>query len=103
MKQVITAPKTGMFRIRVNPDVRRQLEAIYEQNGLTLTDAVNVFFQQSLRAGGFPFPVTTEKTQSSSVKKLSRSLSESCSAVHPAPLLVKNRLPFRRSIHEHLL
>ena len=89
MKQVITAPKTDMFRIRVNPDVRKQLEAIYEQNGLTLTDAVNVFFQQSLRAGGFPFP--------------SRSLSESCSAVHPAPLLVKKRLPFRRSIHEHLL
>lgn len=102
MKQVITAPKTDMFRIRVNPDVRKQLEAIYEQNGLTLTDAVNVFFQQSLRAEDFPFR-SPQKTQSSSAKKPSRSLSESCSAVHPAPLLVKKRLPCWRSIHELLL
>lgn len=84
MKQVITAPKTGMFRIRVNPDVRRQLEAIYEQNGLTLTDAVNVFFQQSLRAGGFPFPVTTENAEQlrqKAVEKLIRALQRgsSCS------------------------
>ena len=100
MKQVITAPKTDMFRIRVNPDVRKQLEAIYEQNGLTLTDAVNVFFQQSLRAGGFPFPVTTENAEQlrhKAVEKLVREL------VHPAPLLVKKRLPCWRSIHEHLL
>ena len=47
MKRAVSAPKTGMFRIRVNPDMRKQLEAIYAQNGLTLTDAVNVFFQQS--------------------------------------------------------
>ena len=59
MKQTVSASKTDMFRIRVNPDMRKQLEAIYAQNGLTLTDAVNVFFQQSLHAGGFPFPVTT--------------------------------------------
>ncbi len=84
MKQVVSAPKTGMFRIRVNPDVRRHLEAIYEQNGLTLTDAVNVFFQQSLRAGGFPFPVTTENAEQlrqKAVEKLIRALQRgsSCS------------------------
>ena len=84
MKQVITAPKTGMFRIRVTPDVRKQLEAIYEQNGLTLTDAVNVFFQQSLRAGGFPFPVTAENAEQlrqKAVEKLIRALQRgsSCS------------------------
>lgn len=77
MKRAISAQKTDMFRIRVNPDVRKQLEAIYEQNGLTLTDAVNVFFQQSLRAGGFPFPVTTENAEQlrqKAVEKLVREL-----------------------------
>lgn len=85
MKQVITAPKTGMFRIRVNPDVRRQLEAIYEQNGLTLTDAVNVFFQQSLRAGGFPFPVTAENAEQlrqKAVEKLIRALQRGSSCFY---------------------
>ena len=59
---LVSLPKTDSFRIRVNPEVRRQLEAIYGRNGLTLTDAVNVFFQQSLNAGGFPFSVTDDNT-----------------------------------------
>ena len=77
MKQAVSASKTDMFRIRVNPDMRKQLEAIYAQNGLTLTDAVNVFFQQSLPAGGFPFPVTTENAEQlrqKAVEKLVREL-----------------------------
>ena len=55
---VISSAKTDMFRMRINPEVRQNLEAVYAKNGLTLTDAVNVFFQQSLNAGGFPFQVT---------------------------------------------
>lgn len=85
MKQAVTAPKTDMFRIWVSPDMRKQLEAIYEQNGLTLTDAVNVFFQQSLRAGGFPFSVTTENAEQihqKAIEKLARELQRglSCSS-----------------------
>mgnify|MGYP001038490110 CR=1 FL=1 len=47
---VISSAKTDMFRMRINPEVRQNLEAVYAKNGLTLTDAVNVFFQQSLNA-----------------------------------------------------
>ena len=43
MKNVVSAPKTDMFRIRINPELRQQLEEVYGKNGLTLTDAVNVF------------------------------------------------------------
>ena len=46
---VISSAKTDMFRMRINPEVRQNLEAVYAKNGLTLTDAVNVFFQQSLK------------------------------------------------------
>ena len=46
MKQILSSPKTDMFRLRINPEVRRDLEAVYARNGLTLTDAINVFFQQ---------------------------------------------------------
>ena len=58
MDNVISSAKTDMFRIRMNPEIREALEQIYAKTGLTLTDAINVFFQQSLNAGGFPFAVT---------------------------------------------
>ena len=54
MDNVISSAKTDMFRIRMNPEIREELEQIYAKTGLTLTDAINVFFQQSLNAGGFP-------------------------------------------------
>ena len=62
MENIVSSAKTDMFRIRINPVLRKQLEDVYGKNGLTLTDAVNVFFQQSLNAGGFPFEVY-EKVQ----------------------------------------
>ena len=49
---------------------------IYAKNGLTLTDAVNVFFQQSLNAGGFPFPVTEDNAEIIKAKALSRLMKE---------------------------
>ena len=61
MENIVSSAKTDMFRIRINPVLRKQLEDVYGKNGLTLTDAVNVFFQQSLNAGGFPFEVNENK------------------------------------------
>lgn len=59
---VATAPKTGTFQMRINPDIKEQLEKIYAKNGLTLTDAINVFLQQSLNSEGLPFLVSPENT-----------------------------------------
>lgn len=73
---VVSAGKTDMFRMRINPEVRRNLESVYAKNGLTLTDAVNVFFQQSLNTGGFPFPVTEENAELVRAKALSRLVKE---------------------------
>lgn len=63
MDNVISSAKTDMFRIRMNPEIREELEQIYAKTGLTLTDAINVFFQQSLNAGGFPFAVTGDNAE----------------------------------------
>lgn len=72
MDSVVSAPKTDMFRLRINPEVRKELEAVYAKNGLTLSDAVNVFFQQSLNAGGFPFAVNESNAELVRAKALSR-------------------------------
>jgi len=76
MDNVVTSAKTDMFRMRVNPNVRQELERVFAKNGLTLTDAVNVFFQQSLNAGGFPFSVTEDNAAVVKAKALSRLVKE---------------------------
>ena len=55
---VTSAPKTATFQMRINPDVKQQVEDIYARQGLTFTDAVNIFIQQSLNMGGLPFLVS---------------------------------------------
>ena len=52
---ITEAPKTGTFQMRINPEIKQQVESLYAKCGMTLTDAVNAFFQQSLNVGGLPF------------------------------------------------
>lgn len=73
---VVSSAKTDMFRMRINPDIRQRLESVYGKAGLTLTDAVNVFFQQSLNAGGFPFQVTENNAEIIKAKALARLMKE---------------------------
>ena len=76
MENIVSSAKTDMFRIRINPVLRKQLEDVYGKNGLTLTDAVNVFFQQSLNAGGFPFEVNENNAEIIKAKAMARSMKE---------------------------
>ena len=46
MHNVINAQKDAVFRIRMNAEVKSELEEVFAKNGLTLTDAVNVFFNK---------------------------------------------------------
>lgn len=55
---VTNAPKTSTFQMRINPEVKERVEDIYARCGMTLTDAINVFIQQSLNAEGMPLIVT---------------------------------------------
>ena len=60
---VMNAPKTGTFQMRINPEIKAQVEQIYEKSGLTLTDAINCFLQQSINVGGLPFVVNVAIAQ----------------------------------------
>lgn len=55
---VATAPKTSTFQMRINPEIKECVENIYANCGMTLTDAINAFIQQSINVGGLPFLVT---------------------------------------------
>lgn len=55
---VTTAPKTATFQMRINPEVKSRVEEIYSRCGMTLTDAINVFLQQTINVEGLPLIVT---------------------------------------------
>ena len=55
---VANAPKTATFQMRINPEIKEKVEDIYAHCGLTLTDAINIFIQQSINMGGMPMLVT---------------------------------------------
>lgn len=55
---VATAPKTGTFQMRINPEIKECVENIYAKCGMTLTDAINAFLQQTINVEGLPFLVT---------------------------------------------
>jgi|GEM_PF-1356239 len=57
---ITNEPKTGTFQMRINPDYKEELEKLYSECGMTLTEAVNIFFHMSLVTGGLPFMVNKE-------------------------------------------
>lgn len=62
MKNLIiaTASKDTTFQMRMNSEIKVELEEIFAKSGLSLTDAINIFFQQSLNIGGLPFVVNQD-------------------------------------------
>ena len=60
---VVNAPKTATFQMRINPEVKAEAEKVFSQCGLTFTDAVNIFLQQALNVGGMPFIVSSDSRE----------------------------------------
>ena len=49
--------KSSSFNMRITPEKKSDLEYLYGRLGMTLPEAVNIFFEQSLLVGGIPFEV----------------------------------------------
>ncbi|MDD7593505.1 MAG: type II toxin-antitoxin system RelB/DinJ family antitoxin [Peptoniphilaceae bacterium] len=47
--------KTATINLRVDPEFKSEVEALYESFGISVTDAINMFLHVSLMAGGLPF------------------------------------------------
>ena len=49
--------KTASLNIRLNPKTKSDAEALFANFGITITDAISMFLNQSLLVGGLPFSV----------------------------------------------
>ena len=73
---VSSAPKTTTFQMRMNPEIKQRAEQLYASYGLNLTDAINIFIQQSLNVEGLPFLLSPENEEYMKNKPLKRLMAE---------------------------
>ena len=55
------AGKTTNISIRMDADLKAQADELFNDLGMNLTTAFNIFVRQSLREGGIPFVIKTER------------------------------------------
>ena len=49
--------KTETIRARIEPELKRQAEALFSQLGLSTTEAIRLFYKQATLQRGLPFAV----------------------------------------------
>ena len=52
---------TTNFSVRMDSEVKQQCEELFNDLGMTLTTAINIFLRQAIRVGGLPFEVRQER------------------------------------------
>lgn len=53
--------KTASINMRIDPEFKQKVENLFNELGLSTTEAINVFLHQSLLQGGLPFEVKNYK------------------------------------------
>ena len=54
---------TALVQVRVEPDLRDEVDEILASNGLDIPTAVRIYFAKIRRVGGIPFDVRTYNTE----------------------------------------
>ena len=55
--------KTSNMYIRIDPEIKTEVETIYKHFGMSLTDAINLFIYKSRNVGGLPFDLRIDELQ----------------------------------------
>ena len=62
--------KTSSMYIRIDPEIKSEVEAIYLQYGMSITDAINIFIYQSRNVGGLPFDLRPSLLNNKTLKAM---------------------------------
>ena len=57
--------KTETIRARIEPELKRQAEALFSQLGLSTTEAIRLFYKQATLQRGLPFAVRLPNAETS--------------------------------------
>lgn len=61
---------TTNISIRMDTDLKNAAETLFEELGMNLSTAFNIFVRQALREGGIPFMITEGKPNSETVSAM---------------------------------
>ncbi len=56
-EELIVMAKQDAVNFRIDADVKQEVEAVLYDVGLTMSDAINIFFRKCIAEGGIPFEV----------------------------------------------
>lgn len=65
------------FQVRMDSELKAQVEALYRSLGTSFAEAVRIFAQQSLRDGGMPFRPTLKTWDEMNAQEISAKLAKS--------------------------
>ena len=64
------ANQTTNISIRMDKELKAAAEALFDELGMNLSTAFNVFVRQSIREGGIPFKITRGKPNAETIAAL---------------------------------
>ena len=69
---VVTAPKTTTFQMRMNPEIKSEAERIYAEYGMSMTDVFNMVLQRTIIEETIPlnFPADARDAERQLAMKL---------------------------------
>ena len=65
--------KTSAINVNVPTDVKEEANALFNNLGLTMSGAINIFLKKALSEGGIPFEVRERKPSKSLLEALKES------------------------------
>lgn len=58
------------IKSRVSPELKEQAEVLFAALGLSTSDAIRMFLQQSVNTGGLPFRPTTKRPNADTLEAM---------------------------------
>ena len=83
------------LQIRMNSDLKAQVEELYRNMGTSFAEAVRIFAQQSLREGGMPFRPTLRAWEDMTAQEISTKLLQSDADIAAGRVSTQNELDRR--------
>lgn len=83
------------LQIRMNSDLKAQVEELYRNMGTSFTEAVRIFAQQSLREGGMPFRPTLRAWEDMTPQEINAKLLRSEADIEAGRICTQDELDRR--------
>lgn len=77
--------KGSVINIRTDSETKQAIESLYAQFGITVSDAVNIFFHKSLMEGGLPFDMKRPRYNSQTEAAMQEARDIACGKIPAEP------------------